>query len=81
MDIDLNTEDTDEYKNWLALLAEIGRIQGALKDNPNKMGLKLARSHAYNLLADIQSLLDLEDVQLSSADANDEQVIETDRLL
>ncbi len=58
MEIDLNTEDTDEYKQWLAILAELSRIQDALKDNPNKEGLKLARSHAYNLLADIQSMLD-----------------------
>jgi len=63
MEIDLNTADTDEYKNWLALLSEISRIQDALKNNPNKKGLKLARSHAYNLLADIQAMLDLEHLQ------------------
>ena len=58
MEIDLNTADTEEYKHWLAILAELSRIQDALKDNPNEQGLKLARSHAYNLLADIQSMLD-----------------------
>lgn len=58
MEIDLNTADTDEYRHWLALLRELTRIQDALKNNPNKEGLRLARSHAYNLLADIQSMLD-----------------------
>jgi hypothetical protein len=59
MEIDLNTADTDEYRHWLALLAELSRIQDALKNNPNKKGLRLARSHAYNLLADIQAMLDV----------------------
>ena len=63
MEIDLNTVETDEYKHWLALLGEISRIQDALKNNPNKEGLRLARSHAYNLLADIQAMLDLEHLQ------------------
>ena len=58
MEIDLNTADTDEYRHGLALLRELTRIQDALKNNPNKEGLRLARSHAYNLLADIQTMLD-----------------------
>ena len=58
MEIDLNTADTDEYREWLALLNELSQIQAVLRDNPNKKGLKIARSHAYNLLADIQILLD-----------------------
>ena len=72
MEIDLNTADTDEYKSWLALLSEISRIQDALKNNPNKEGLKLARSHAYNLLADIQSMLDLEHLQPQAAEIKKE---------
>lgn len=59
--MDLNTVDTREYRRWLALLSEISRIQDALKENPNQRGLRLARSHAYNLLADIQSLLDYQE--------------------
>jgi len=72
MEIDLNTADTDEYKSWLALLSEISRIQDALKNNPNKEGLRLARSHAYNLLADIQSMLDLEHLQSQPVEIEEE---------
>ncbi|MCW8964044.1 MAG: hypothetical protein OQL16_09620 [Gammaproteobacteria bacterium] len=72
MEIDLNTADTDEYKSWLALLSEISRIQDALKNNPNKEGLRLARSHAYNLLADIQAMLDLEHLQSQPVEIEEE---------
>lgn len=61
--MELNTVDTQEYRRWLALLSEITNIQDAIKQNPNQKGLRLARSHAYNLLADIQSLLDYQDTE------------------
>ena len=67
MEINLDTADTDEYKNWLALLNELSQIQEVLKNNPNKKGLKAARSHAYNLLADIQLILDQSNGRLQSA--------------
>lgn len=58
MEIDLNTKDTDEYEQWLALLKEIRAIHEALQNEPNANGLKLARSLAYNILADIHELID-----------------------
>jgi len=58
MEIDLNTKDTEEYRQWLALLGEIRAIHEALKNEPNTKGLKLARSLAYNILADIHELID-----------------------
>ena len=67
MEVDLNTADTDEYRNWLALLNELTQIQQVLKNNPNKKGLRIARSHAYNLLADIQIILDLNEGRFQPA--------------
>ncbi len=61
MEIDLNTRDTDEYKQWLALLKEIKSIHQTLQNEPNAKGLKMARSIAYNILADIHELLDQAD--------------------
>ncbi len=72
--MDLNTVDTREYRRWLALLSEISSIQDALKKNPNQEGLKLARSHAYNLLADIQSLLDFQE-SVKKEDKQDTQQV------
>jgi len=57
MEIDLNTKDTEEYAQWLALIKEIQAIQDALKNEPNARGLKVARSLAYNILADIHELI------------------------
>jgi len=61
--IDLNTTETVEYQKWLQILEGICSIQSALKDNPNAKGLKQARSKAYNVLADIQMLMDSLDNQ------------------
>ena len=58
MEIDLNTKDTEEYEQWLSLLREIRAVHEALQDNPNAKGLKMARSIAYNILADIHALID-----------------------
>ena len=58
MKVNLNTVDTQEYREWLALLEQIGKIQDTLKNNPNEKGLKMARSHAFNLISGIQSLLE-----------------------
>ena len=58
MEVDLNTKDTEEYKQWLALLKEIKEIHTTLQNEPNAKGLKLARSLAYNILADIHALID-----------------------
>lgn len=59
MEINLNTAETNEYKEWLALMKEIRLIHEALKKEPNATGLKMARSHAYNILADIHELLEI----------------------
>ena len=58
MVIDLNTKDTEEYEQWLALLKEIKEIHSTLQNAPNAKGLKMARSLAYNILADIHALID-----------------------
>lgn len=58
MEIDLNTRDTKEYEQWLSLLREIKEIHTTLQSEPNARGLKLARSLAYNILADIHALID-----------------------
>jgi len=58
MEIDLNTNDTEEYEQWLALIKEIRAIHDALQEEPNVRGLKMARSLAYNILADIHELID-----------------------
>ena len=58
MEIDLNTKDTEEYEQWLALLKEIRAIHETLQNEPNSKGLRLARSLAYNILADIHALID-----------------------
>ena len=55
---DFNTVETIEYHQWVHLLEEVCSIQTALKENPNAKGLKQARSAAYNVLADIQMLVD-----------------------
>jgi hypothetical protein len=57
-EINLNSVETAEYHNWIRMLEEVCAIQTALKENPNVKGLKQARSSAYNLLADIQVLMD-----------------------
>ena len=62
MEIDLNTKDTEEYAQWLSLLKEIRAIHETLQDQPNSTGLKLARSLAYNILADIHALIDKAEV-------------------
>ncbi len=59
MEINLNTAETSEYKEWLALMKELRLIHDVLKKAPNAEGLKLARSHAYNILADIHDLLEI----------------------
>jgi hypothetical protein len=56
--INLNTDESAEYDQWIHLLKEICAIQEALKQHPNSKGLKQARSRAYNVLANIQILLD-----------------------
>lgn len=58
METNLNTKDTEEYEQWLALLKEIRAIHDTLQNEPNAKGLKLARSLAYNILADIHSLIE-----------------------
>ena len=68
MEIDLNTKDTDEYKQWLELLREIRAIHETLQNEPNSKGLKLARSLAYNILADIHSLIDQVDTLETGGD-------------
>ena len=70
MEIDLNTRDTDEYKQWLALLKEIKSIHQTLQNEPNAKGLKMARSIAYNILADIHELLDQSDPKEHESQAN-----------
>ena len=55
---DFNTIETVEYHQWVRLFEEVCSIQSALKENQNAKGLKLARSAAYNVLADIQMLVD-----------------------
>jgi hypothetical protein len=55
---DFNTIETVEYHQWVRLLEEVCLIQLALKENQNTEGLKQARSAAYNVLADIQMLVD-----------------------
>ena len=55
----LNTKETIEYKEWLTLMKNLQRIQDTLKKEPSVEGLKMARSHAYNMLADIHDLLDI----------------------
>ena len=60
--IDLSTVETAEYQQWIRLLEGVCSIQSALKEHPNVKGLKQARAKAYNVLADIQVLVDsLED--------------------
>lgn len=56
--INLNTAETAEYQQWVNLLKEICDIQSTLKKHPNQKGLKKARSKAYNVLADIQALIE-----------------------
>ena len=66
-EINLNTVETAEYQNWIHLLEGICTIQTTLKENPDMKGLKQARSSAYNLLADIQVLMDSIEEQSSHA--------------
>jgi hypothetical protein len=59
--VDLNTEETEEYQHWIRLMKEICNIQKALRKNPNREGLEQARTRAYNVLADIQIIIDMID--------------------
>jgi len=56
--MDLNTVQAGEYQHWMLLLNEVCSIQEILKLHPNVQGLDQARSLAYNVLADIQMLMD-----------------------
>ena len=75
MEIDLNTKDTEEYEQWLALLREVRAVHEALQNNPNAKGLKLARSLAYNILADIHALIDKAEQNSAQGSATDEEII------
>ena len=66
METDLNTKDTEEYEQWLSLLKEIRAIHDTLQNEPNAKGLKLARSLAYNILADIHALIDKTEAEKNS---------------
>jgi len=59
VEIDLNTVETVEYKRWIALMNGVSNIYAALRKNPNDRCLKLARSHAFNLISDIQLMLEM----------------------
>lgn len=59
MKTDLNTVETSEYQGWLALMKELRLIHEALKTQPNAEGLKLARTHAYNILADLHDMIEI----------------------
>gem|GEM_PF-4185776 len=72
MEIDLNTKDTEEYEQWLALLKEIKEIHTTLQSEPNAMGLRLARSLAYNILADIHALIDKTEAAQVASDKEDD---------
>ena len=72
MEIDLNTKDTEEYEQWIALLKEIRAIHETLQNEPNAKGLKMARSLAYNILADIHALIDKAESSQSSDTAGDD---------
>jgi len=72
MEIDLNTKDTEEYEQWLALLREIKEIHTTLQNEPNARGLKMARSLAYNILADIHALIDKAESGESNSDKDDD---------
>ncbi|MCW8962732.1 MAG: hypothetical protein OQL16_02970 [Gammaproteobacteria bacterium] len=76
MEIDLNTKDTEEYKEWLSLLKEIRAIHEALQNEPNANGLKLARSLAYNILADIHALIDKVESDQSSSEEKGKDPLE-----
>lgn len=54
----LNTVQANEYQHWMLLLNGVCSIQEILKLHPNVQGLDQARSVAYNVLADIQILMD-----------------------
>ena len=58
MEIDLNTKDTQEYAQWLHLLNEIQEIKQTVQSEPNTKGLRMGRSLAYNILADLHDLID-----------------------
>ena len=58
MEFNLDTKDTNEYAQWLHLLEEIQEIHRAVQSEPNTNGLKMARSMAYNILADLHDLID-----------------------
>ena len=78
-EINLNTVETAEYQNWIHLLEGICVIQTALKENPNMKGLKQARSSAYNVLADIQMLMDSIEEQSSYAYSREVEIKLTER--
>jgi len=69
--VDLDTEDTEEYEQWLALLKEIQAIHQTLQAEPNSKGLKMARSLAYNILADIHALIDKTEGDQASSNDDD----------
>ncbi len=55
---DLNTVEVTEYQQWINLLEGVCLMHVILKEHPNAKGLRQARSAAYNVLADIQMLVD-----------------------
>lgn len=79
MEVDLNTKDTEEYKQWLSLLREIRSIQETLQNEPNSNGLRLARSLAYNILADIHALIDQVEAH-EAADASEDDSLTNNSL-
>ena len=55
---DLNTVELDECQSWIDLLEDVCAMQITLKENPNMKGLQQARTSIYNILANIQVLMD-----------------------
>lgn len=55
----LNTDEIAEYQHWVRMVREVCEIRTVLERHPDKQGLEQARSKAYNVLADIQIIMDM----------------------
>lgn len=55
----MDTNEITEYQHWVRLIREVCDIHTILERHPDKRGLEQARGKAYNVLADIQIIMDM----------------------
>jgi hypothetical protein len=56
--IDLSKLESIEHRYWVRIIEGVSNMNSTLRQQPNMKGLKQARSTGFNVLTDVQMLLD-----------------------